>query len=83
MNGLPVVVKLIISVIWDLLDLTVGRIPGFGTLFDVVGMILSLILWGPVGIIAVWEVLDVTDQVDAEIPTLTLEGILTLVRGGK
>lgn len=83
MQGLPYSIKMIISIIWDLLDFTIGRIPGFGTLFDFAGTLLALLLWGAPGLLAVWEVFDVTDQLDAEIPTLTLIGLLSYSGGRK
>lgn len=83
MQGLPYSIKMIISIIWDLLDFTIGRVPGFGTLFDFAGTLLALLLWGAPGLLAVWEVFDVTDQLDAEIPTLTLIGILSYSGGRK
>ncbi len=75
------VIKFIIAIIWDVLDFTIGRIPAFGTLFDIIGTFLALVLWGSAGVMALWEVVDITDQVDAEIPTLTLIGILTGLTG--
>ena len=73
------VIKLVISIIWDLLDFTVGRIPGFGFLFDFMGGFLAIALWRFPGVIAFWELIDVTEQGDAQIPTLTLIGLMTLI----
>lgn len=73
--------KFLIAILWDAADFTIGRIPGFGTLFDIAGMLLAIILWGAPGVLAIWEVFDVTDQLDAEVPTLTLIGLLTLFTG--
>lgn len=67
--------KFAVSVIWDFLDFTIFRIPGIGTVTDVISIPLAFALWGPVGVTASWELLDVTDQLDAEVPTLTLIGI--------
>lgn len=75
--------KLVISIIWDFLDFTVGRIPVFGTFFDLIGGVLAVLLWGGIGAIAFIEVIDITDQFDAQIPILTLCGIFTLARGGR
>lgn len=72
--------KWIIAVIWDFLDFTLFRIPGFGTIADVLSIPLAIMLWGNIGIIAAWEIADITDQLDAEIPTMTLLGVYTLVR---
>lgn len=81
MQGLPYSIKMIISIIWDILDFFIGRIPGFGTLWDFAGTLLALLLWGGPGLLALWEVFEVTDQLDAEIPTLTLIGLLSYSGG--
>ena len=72
--------KFAISAIYDLLDFTIGRIPIFGTVFDVFGGVLALKLWGAVGVIQFFEVLDPTDQIDAFIPMLTIAGLITEVK---
>jgi len=80
MVEIPVWLKFSISIIWDILDLTIGRIPIFGSFFDLVGGILAIILWGYEGILAFWELIDVTDQADAFIPTTTIIGIISWLR---
>lgn len=77
---IPLPIAIIISLIWDFLDFTIGRIPAFGTLFDIVGTFLAIMLYGSMGTIALWEILDITDQLDAEIPTLTAIGLLTYIK---
>ena len=81
LQGLPYVWKIGISIIWDFLDLTIFRLPGLGTFTDMIGGFLAIGLWGPIGITAFWEVLDVTDQIDAEMPTLTLIGLFVGITG--
>ena len=76
---IPLPIAIIISIVWDFLDFTIGRIPGFGTLFDIIGTFLAVMLYGASGTLALWEIIDVTDQFDAEIPTLTAIGILTYI----
>lgn len=70
--------KIAISIVWDLLDFTIGRIPVFGTLFDVAGTILAITLYGKKGILAAVEILDIGDQLDAHLPSLTLLGLYEL-----
>lgn len=65
-------IKLGIAVAIDLLDFFIGRVPGFGTLFDVVATGVAVAMFGWKGLSYAWEVLDVTDQVDGFVPTLTL-----------
>jgi hypothetical protein len=64
--------KLAIAVLLDILDFTLGRILGAGTVLDIVFAGIAFVLWGPVGLLALWEAIDVTDQVDGFVPTMTL-----------
>ncbi len=64
--------RLAISIVIDIADFTLGRIPIFGTVTDGIGTIVLFALWGPAGLINAWELLDVTDQADGFIPTATL-----------
>lgn len=75
--------KFVIAIIWDALDATLFRIPGIGTLSDIISIPVAILLWGTPGIIAMWEVFEITDQIDAEIPTMTAIGVLTLIGGRK
>lgn len=84
MIALPIGIKLVISLIWDALDFTIGRVPAFGTIFDLIGTLLAIMLWGVPGLISLGEVfLDPTDQIDGFIPTLTIIGIISYARGSK
>lgn len=64
--------KLLIAVLLDILDFTLGRMIGAGTVLDLVFAGIAFVLWGPVGLVALWEAIDVTDQVDGFVPTMTL-----------
>lgn len=66
------IAKLLIAVAIDIIDFTVGRIFGAGTALDIIFAILAVILWGPAGLIAFWEVADPSGQIDAFVPTMTL-----------
>lgn len=79
LQGLPLIVKFLIAAIYDFLDLF--SIPGIGSLYDIIGIPLGVALWGPMGFIQVWEVVDITDQFDKFVPTMVLAGILTYIRG--
>ncbi|MFA4870995.1 MAG: hypothetical protein WC623_22540 [Pedobacter sp.] len=78
---MPLWAKFGIAIAWDILDFTIFRIPGIGTITDIVSVPLAIALWGEVGVLAAWEIADVTDQVDAEIPTMTLIGIISSLKG--
>lgn len=64
--------RLAFSVVIDLFDLTLGRIPVFGTVTEGVGTVVLFALWGPAGLVNAWELVDFTDQADSFIPTATL-----------
>jgi hypothetical protein len=66
------VVKLVIAVLLDVLDFTIGRIPGYEIVVDAILGIFAVILWGWAGIFAFWELADPTGQIDGFVPTMTL-----------
>jgi len=66
------VAKLLIAIVLDILDFTIGRIPGFELAFDVFMGVIAVILWGWPGLFAFWEVADPTGQIDGFAPTMTL-----------
>lgn len=79
MAELSLKTKFIISICWDILDFTIFRIPGFGMIMDIIAIPVSVKLWGTVGAIYAWELIDPTDQIDAELPTMTLIGIISMI----
>ncbi len=74
------VVKLIIAVALDVLDFTIGRIPGFEMFFDAAMGVAAIALFGWSGLFAFWELGDPTGNVDAFVPTMT---IIALTQMGK
>lgn len=64
--------RLAFSVVIDLFDFTLGRIPGFGTVTDGVGTAVMFAMWGPIGLLNILEVIDVTEVFDGFIPTSTM-----------
>lgn len=64
--------RLALSIVIDVADFTLGRIPVFGTLADGIGTAVLFALWGPAGLVNAWELIDITDQVDGFVPTATL-----------
>lgn len=71
-------IKLVIAIALDLADFVVGRIIGFGTGFDVVLSAIGFMLFGWKGLAQLWEVAEVSDQVDGFVPTLTLIALAEL-----
>ncbi len=65
-------VKLLLAIILDILDFTIGRIPGFEFVFDAALGIIAVLFWGWPGLFAFWELADPTGQADGFVPTLTL-----------
>ncbi|MBX9745851.1 MAG: hypothetical protein K2X34_03050 [Hyphomonadaceae bacterium] len=64
--------RLALSIVIDIADFTLGRIPIFGTVTDGVGTVVLFALWGPAGLVNGLELLDFTDQADGFVPTATL-----------
>lgn len=65
--------KLAIAILVDIFDFTVGRLL-FATPFagEIIGLILGYIMFGPRAFWYAVEAIDVTEQVDGFIPTMTL-----------
>lgn len=80
MIEIPLYLKIVFSIIWDTLDFTIFRLPAFGTFADFLSGFIAIGLYGSTGVIAFWEVIDVTDQADAFIPTLTIIGLMQLFK---
>lgn len=64
--------RLAFSIVIDIFDFTLGRIPMLGTATDGVGTAVMYAMWGPIGLLNILEVIDITDQIDGFIPTSTL-----------
>ncbi|GJL94521.1 MAG: hypothetical protein DHS20C05_09260 [Hyphococcus sp.] len=79
----PQVAKLIVAIILDVLDFTIGRIPGFELAFDIILGAAAVALWGWPGLIAFWEVGDPTGQIDGFVPTLTMIALSQMGKGKK
>ena len=75
--------KLAIAIVLDILDFTIGRVPGFELVFDIMLGVAAVGLWGWPGLAAFWEIADPTGQVDAFVPTLTLIALSQMGRGKK
>ncbi len=69
-------IKLIGCVAFDTIDFFV-RIPGLGSIYDLIGIPVAYYLVGPLGILYAWELLDITDQLDGFIPTMTILYIMS------
>ena len=64
--------KLFLSIALDLVDFTLGRAFGVGMVGDFALGVIAVLLWGPAGLAAFWELLDPSEQIDGFVPTLTL-----------
>lgn len=77
------VIYIFISITFDLFDFFFGWVPGFGSVLDFIGFVLAYVMWGPAGLIAVWELIAVGpgNVADAFVPTLTLIGVYIMASG--
>lgn len=64
--------RLAFSIALDVFDFSFGRIPVFGSVTEGVGTVVLFLLWGPAGLLNLWELADMTDQFDGFVPTATL-----------
>ena len=84
MSGVPIpwMFKMMIAGSFDLLDFLFGWVPGLGDLLDGLGIALGIFLWGPMGLIAAWElvVFGPGNMVDMWIPTLTIIGLVEMYK---
>ncbi|MEM6538967.1 MAG: hypothetical protein AAF668_14710 [Pseudomonadota bacterium] len=62
----------------DLLDLFLGWFLGLGALADAIQTVVAVWLFGPTGLIAIWELAFPIDFLDGFVPTLTLLAIVHL-----
>jgi hypothetical protein len=74
--------RLGLSILIDLGDFTFGRIPILGTAENGVSGIAVTAIWGRVGLFYFLELLDLTDQINALIPSATLIGLYVGWREG-
>ncbi len=79
----PEVAKLLIAVVLDILDFTLGRIPGFEVAVDIILGVAAVAMWGWAGFFAFWEVADPTGQIDGFVPTMTLIALSQMRRTKK
>lgn len=77
------VVKLLLAVILDVLDFTIGRIPGFEIAFDIFLGAAAMAMWGWAGAFAFLEIADPTGQIDGFVPTMTLIALSQMGKGRK
>lgn len=70
---IPVWAKFTICIAFDLFDMTVGRVMwGVAIYTDIGNALIMFALWGPIGLLAAWEAVDVSEQIDGFIPTNTI-----------
>lgn len=74
--------RLAFSIVIDVFDFTLGRIPVFGSVTEGVGTVVLFAMWGPAGLVNLLELVDFTEQADAFIPTATLVALYVGWREG-
>ena len=75
--------KLAIAVALDILDFTVGRVPGLELVVDALLGVVAVLMFGWAGLFAFWELADPTGQIDGFAPTLTLIALSQMRKGGR
>ncbi len=48
-------------------------------IMDIIAIPVSIKLWGSMGALYAWELIDPSEQIDAELPTMTLIGIISMI----
>jgi hypothetical protein len=76
--SIPHGAKIAICVLADIFDFTAGRVLiGAGTVGDfALTPLVMFILWGPIGLLSIWEAIDVTEQFDGFVPTNTVIALI-------
>lgn len=73
---MPTWAKFGICILFDLIDMTIGRVLlGVSLFSEMFTALVMFALWGPLGLLAIWEAVDVTEVGDGFIPTNTLIAI--------
>lgn len=73
----PIWLKLALSAAFDLLDATFGRLLlGVSLIGEFGNALVMFILWGPLGLLTVWEAADLTEQIDGFVPSNLIVGVL-------
>jgi len=75
--------KLVLAVMLDVIDFTVGRIPGLEIVVDVILGVAAVAMWGWPGVFAFWEIADPTGQIDGFVPTMTMIALSQMGKGGR
>jgi hypothetical protein len=82
MSRVGFLLRMAASVAIDVFDLTGGRLPIAGTAVDGLSSVILFFLWGPAGLTYLWEIADITDQIDGFVPTATIIGLYVGWRQG-
>ena len=77
----PATAKLLIAIALDILDFTIGRVPGSEVIVDIALGVAAVAMFGWAGLFAFWELIDPTGQIDGFAPTLTLIALSQMRQG--
>ncbi len=78
------IAKLVICVAIDVIDFTViSWLPGVGLAIDAINTVVAVLLFGPIGLVALWEAVNLAEPIDAFVPTMTLLAISQLGKARK
>ncbi|MBI1392388.1 MAG: hypothetical protein GC152_06555 [Alphaproteobacteria bacterium] len=79
-SGFSAIAILTICVAVDLADFLIGWVFGLSLLADILQTVVAVWLFGPLGLVALWELATPIDQVDGFVPTLTILAVTQLRR---
>jgi hypothetical protein len=78
------IAKLVICVAIDVIDFTViSWMPGVGLIVDAINTVVAVLLFGPIGLVALWEAANLAEPIDAFVPTMTLLAISQMGKAKK
>jgi len=80
----PIWLKFLLCAGFDLWDFSLGRgLLGVSLATEALNAAVLVGIWGPLGLLALWEVADVTEQFDAFVPTNLLVALLAYGRASR
>ncbi|MDZ7627831.1 MAG: hypothetical protein U5J99_05400 [Parvularculaceae bacterium] len=78
------IAKLVICVAIDVIDFTIiAWLPGVGLAVDAINTVVAVLLFGPIGLVALWEAVNLAEPIDAFVPTMTLLAISQMGKARK
>ncbi|HWQ96123.1 MAG TPA: hypothetical protein VN368_02000 [Candidatus Methylomirabilis sp.] len=75
------IIKLGISLIFDYgIGGVLAVFPVLNEVISVINTVVAYALWGNTGLLAAWEILNPVEPLDAFVPSVTIAGIISLMK---